>query len=208
MAKRKSRMGRDAHTGQFKPVTRGTRHTVDLPPGTDATVIVTPPAAVQQSVPVLRADPRERPSWIVKDGRAHRPPRLGHPIHNKAQVVQHLGVLIAAFEEVEGFDPRRRHNGPTPALWIDDADYLQDVQSLLSELRRLNDFLSRPADQAKAEQAASLVVGATTKFVESYAGALGKGAAALTVGAAVTLLLNIGVDKGIIELIWGQLKGK
>jgi hypothetical protein len=83
-------------------------------------------------------------------------------------------VLIAAFEEVEGFDPRRGHNGPSPALWIDDADYLQDVKSFLGELRRLNDFLSRPVDNAKAEQAASLVARATTKFVESYAGHWGR----------------------------------
>jgi hypothetical protein len=82
------------------------------------------------------------------------------------------------------------------------------VKSLLHELRRLNGFLSRPADNAKAEQAASLVARATTKFVESYVGALGKGAAALTVGAAATLLHNIGVGKEIIEPIWGQLKGE
>jgi hypothetical protein len=189
------------------PVTRETRHVVDLPTGTDATIIVEQPVPLQQRVPVLRADPHEKPSWPVKDGRARRlvPPR--HPIRNKAQVTQHLGVLIAAFEEVEGFDPRRGHNGPSPALWIDDADYLQDVKSFLGELRRLNDFLSRPADNAKAEQAASLVARATTKFVESYAGALGKGAAALAVGAAATLLYNIGGGKEIVEPIWGQLKG-
>lgn len=158
--------------------------------------------------PVLRADPSDRPTWIVKDGRAYRPPRVGQPIRNKAQTIQYLGVLIAAFEEVDGFDPSRRHNGTPPALWIEGAEYLQDVKALLGELRRLNDFLSRPRDQAKAEQSASLVVRVTTKFVESYAGALGKGAAALTVGAAATLLLNIGVDKGMIEPIWAQLKGK
>lgn len=84
--------------------------------------------------------------------------------------------------------PKRLANGIA-------AVHLQDVRSLLSELRRLNDFLSRPADNAKAERAASLAVSATTKFVESYAGTLGKGAAALTVGAAATLLLNIGVTK-------------
>jgi hypothetical protein len=54
-----------------------------------------------------------------------------------------------------------------------------------------------------------LVVRATTKFVESYAGALGKGAAALTAGAAGALLYHIGVGKEIIEPIWAQLtKGK
>jgi hypothetical protein len=49
-----------------------------------------------------------------------------------------------------------------------------------------------------------LVARATTKFVESYAGALGKGAAAFAVGAAATLLYNIGVGKEIVEPIWGQ----
>jgi hypothetical protein len=56
-------------------------------------------------------------------------------------------VLIAAFEEVEGFEPLRRHNRPPPALWMDDESYFQDVNALLGELRRLNDLLSRPEDQ-------------------------------------------------------------
>jgi hypothetical protein len=208
MAKLKRGIGRAKRAGKLMSVGRETSRVVDLPPGRDAVIVVSPPAPPQQHFRALRADPHDRPTWVVKNGRAYRPPRLGQPIRDKTQTIQHLAVLIAVFEELEGFDPRRRHNGTPPALWVDDEDYLRDVKSLLSELRRLNDFLSRPADNAKAEQAASLVVRATTKFVESYAGALGKGAAALTIGAAGALLYHVGVGKEVIEPIWRQLKGK
>jgi hypothetical protein len=120
-----------------------------------------------------------------------------------------LTVLLAALEEVEEFDPLRLGNQPPPALWIDSPSYLGDLKSLHVELRELRTLLMD--DKAgKKTQAGKRVIGtvaaATTKFIDSYAGALGKGAAALTIGAAGALLFHIGVSKDILGSMWDHLK--
>jgi len=131
---------------------------------------------------------------------------------DREQVLHYLHVLITAFEEVEGFNPARHHNRTRPALWIDDANYVADVRSLLTELRKLNDLLNiliaKPAlkSESEAQKAVGVVATGTKKFVESYADALGKGAAALTIGAAGALLYHFGVSKAVLDPIWTQLK--
>jgi hypothetical protein len=43
-------------------------------------------------------------------------------------------------------------------------------------------------------------------FLVSYTGALGKGAAALTIASVVALLYKSGVSKELIDAIWEHLK--
>jgi hypothetical protein len=129
-------------------------------------------------------------------------------IRNKVEVLRQLAVLVTAFEEVEAYNPNRHHNQPPPALWINDPSYLQDVRSLLDEMRQLNDLLrqAHAKETPKMEKAAGIVSIGTRKFVESYCDVLGKGAAALTIGAAATLLVNVGVPKDVIADLWSHLK--
>jgi hypothetical protein len=112
-------------------------------------------------------------------------------------VLHHLTALVAAFEEVDDYDPARHHNQPPPALWINNETYFQDVKSELRELHSLLRTITakEPATVQKAEKAGGLVATATKKFVEEYAGAMGKAAAALTIGAAGALRYHVGVGK-------------
>jgi hypothetical protein len=130
-------------------------------------------------------------------------------VQNRVQALRHLTVLLAAFEEVEGFDPLRLRNQPPPALWIDDTSYLNDMKSLLVELRELRALLldDKAGHKTQAgKRVIATVVVAATRFIESYADGLGKGAAALTIGAAGALLFHIGVGKDVLGSIWDHLR--
>ena len=128
-----------------------------------------------------------------------------------------MNVLIAAFEEVEGYDPARHHNQAPPALWLDNRTYLADVKDLLGELRELNKALRDIAnkDEEPPKPAARKINGALgvlatggKKFVESYADLLGKGAAALTIGAVAGFVASAGLPKELVDAIWQHFKPK
>jgi hypothetical protein len=142
---------------------------------------------------------------------------VGTPAWKRPEVFHSLGVLIAAFEEVEGYDPQRHHNQPTPALWSGNQAYQADVKALLGELRALNAALlelagkdKEPAKPVVRKVDAALAVLATggKKFVESYADLLGKGAAALTIGAMAGFVANAGLSKELVDAIWAHFKPK
>jgi hypothetical protein len=125
------------------------------------------------------------------------------------QAIQQLTALVTALEEAAEYDPVRHHNQPPPALWISSLEYTADQISLLNELRRLNDYLQNAAkvDKPKdVEKSVSFAVVAGKKFVEEYAGVMGKGAAALTICGVAGLFVSLGVDKGTVETIWNLLK--
>jgi hypothetical protein len=126
-------------------------------------------------------------------------------------------VLIAAFEEVEGYDPARHHNHAPPALWLNNRTYQADVRALLGELRELNKTLRdiaskdgeppKPAAQ-KINQTMAVLATGGKKFVESYADMLGKGAAALTIGAVAGFVVSAGLPKELVDAIWQHFKPK
>lgn len=104
-----------------------------------------------------------------------------------------------------------------PTLWLDNRAYLTNVKNLLGELRELNKALRKLADKdeepskpiAKKIDSTPAVLGAGgKKFVESYADLLGKGAAALTIGAIAGFCASAGLPKDIVDAIWGHLKGR
>jgi hypothetical protein len=117
-------------------------------------------------------------------------------------------VLVEALEEADQFDPLRLGNRPPPALWLDQADYLRDVKVLLTELlRRLRELLQDGQTKgAAAKKKIGLVASATMKFIEGYADTLGKGAAALTIGAAGALLFHVGHGTDVLAPLWDRLK--
>ncbi|MCW5733710.1 MAG: hypothetical protein KIS73_06280 [Enhydrobacter sp.] len=155
---------------------------------------------------------------IARSGEEYERPPLDSffpPPWKRSEVFRTLGVLIAAFEDVEGYDPRRHHNQPPPALWINDRGFRSDLSALLHELRELNSLLRKLAErdgpvpkpiQKKAQVAIELAGAGTKKFVESYCDMLGKGTAALTIGAAAMFLASVGLPKELVDTIWGHLR--
>jgi hypothetical protein len=128
-------------------------------------------------------------------------------IANKAEVLRYSRIIIAALEEALQYDPRRHHNQPPSSLRIDNADYFEDVRLLVKELKELNALLrDRPLHSPKPRSSIQKLSKHLDKFLSSYASALGKGAAALTIGSIGALLLNAGVGKDILDTIWGHLK--
>jgi len=141
----------------------------------------------------------------------------GTPAWKRPEVFHSLEVLIAAFEEVEGYDPQRHHNQPPPALWLSNSAYQADVKDLLEELRELNSLLRELAGKdkdlpkpvvRKVDAALAVLATAGKKFVESYADLLGKGAAALTIGALAGFVASAGLSKELVDAIWAHFKPK
>jgi hypothetical protein len=124
---------------------------------------------------------------------------------NRTQIILYSTAIITALEEALGYDPIRHHNRPPPDLYIPDDKYLNEIRSLVEELKRLNDLLDAQKLRASRRQVKSLVK-YFDSFLSAYAGALGKGAAALTGASIVALLYKAGVGKDILDAIWGHLK--
>src|SRR5690349_3361673 len=95
-------------------------------------------AGVEPEAPEPNAIPVEPGFWTDA---------IGTPVWKRPEVFRSLEVLIAAFEEVEGYDPARHHNQAPPALWLDNRTYLADVKDLLGELRELNKALRKIAGE-------------------------------------------------------------
>ena len=51
-----------------------------------------------------------------------------------------------------------------------------------------------------------MAAAATVKFIDGYAETLGKGAAALTIGAAGALLFHLGIKKTVLAQLWERLR--
>ncbi|HQS18649.1 hypothetical protein [Reyranella sp.] len=121
---------------------------------------------------------------------------------------QHLATLVIALEEAAEYDNLRHHNQPPPALWVGRSEYESDTKILLAEFSKLREFLNRQPKAVPAREldsGSSIAVIAAKKFIESYAGAMGKGAAALTIAATAGLFIALGVDKGTVQTIWNLL---
>lgn len=128
-------------------------------------------------------------------------------LRERKELIAYSEVIIASLQEVLDYDPVRHHNRPTPALYIDDADYLQEVRSLVAELQILNKaFEARQKRKTATRQQVVHLAKHLDVFLGTYAKAMGKGAAALTTGAIAAWLYHAGVGKDLIDTIWGHLK--
>jgi hypothetical protein len=160
--------------------------------------------ASKAGIPVFKTIPY---SGRVAKGRASAP---RHTVfRNRTQALLHVAVLLEALEEVADFDPLRLGNRPPPALWVDQPVYRNDVRSLVVQLRALQQVL-QGAKTSPQGSAAKKVIGvaaaATVKFLDGYAETLGKGAAALTIGAAGALLFHLGIEKALLAQLWERLR--
>lgn len=129
-------------------------------------------------------------------------------IENRVEIVRYSTAIITALQEALDYKIERHHNLPPPALRLDDQNYLIEVRNLVAELRRLNSLLETPT-KLSAKAARQKVGGIGKhfdKFLGSYANALGKGAAGLTIMAAVGLLYQAGVSSEVINALWQHLK--
>jgi hypothetical protein len=127
-------------------------------------------------------------------------------VRNRLQIISYSRVIVFALEETLRYDSRR-HNHPPPDLWLDDTAYLEELRNLVAELRRLNSLLEQtnpPSDVAK--ERLTKLNDHFHKFLEGYSEALGKGAAALTIGSMAALLYHAGFGKDILDSIWGHIK--
>ena len=160
-----------------------------------------PAKAPKAGIPVFRTV-----AFSERAGRSKMAPQKPL-VRNRAQAILHVRVLVEALEEADQFDPLRLGNQPPPALWLDQPDFLRDAKSLLAELRQLRELLQEGQTKGTvAKRTIGLVASATTKFIEGYADALGKGAAALTIDAAGALLFNIGLGTDVLAPLWDRLR--
>jgi hypothetical protein len=149
------------------------------------------PSAMDRLKKILEAEKKPKP-LTAKDRR---------------QVIYLSRAIIEALQEALDYDPIRNHNQPPPPLRLDDAKYLREIRTLIAELRRLNELLAKPSTSVKRRVGKASKIGEHfNEFFKSYAGALGKGAAGLTIGAAAALLLQTGVAQPLIDSIWKHWK--
>jgi hypothetical protein len=161
------------------------------------------PRKAKAGIPVFRT------IVVPERASAGRPPKRTPKalVRHRLQALLHVTALLEALEEVNEFDPLRRGNRPPPALWVDRADYLSDAKSLLAELRRLRELLQDGQTKGKAvKKTIGIVASVTTKFIEGYADALGKGAAALTIGATGALLFQMGLGTDVLGPLLNRLR--
>jgi Arc/MetJ-type ribon-helix-helix transcriptional regulator len=140
-------------------------------------------------------------------GRAVANLGTGIVIQNREELISYSRILIDALQEALDYDTLRQHNRPPPDLRLDDNEYLNELRKLVAELQKLN-VLLEAMKPARAKTAATKVGKHFDKFFESYASALGKGAAGLTIGAVAVLLAKAGVAQPLIDAIWRHLDSK
>ena len=203
--------GRNASSGKFMRARRETPPHMysaadgveTVPPSVNAAVVIPKPAPPQSPTPVLRSElasgqpPDPDPAFVsgpvvVSDRLEVRAGGATLAVHRQVALIQ-LSSLIAAFQEVGDYEPRRHHNTPRPALWLNDKDYLGDVKALLHQLRRLNDLLEGHADRAKVERSGSIVASLADKVCHSAADVIGKGLGAVVLGSIALVLVELGV---------------
>lgn len=171
-----------------------------------------PPSPVERQRGLLEAafegqhNPK-RDTRTEKPRRSRRPPpiKVG-AIRNRGQLLLYSKTLIAALQDALEYDSGRHHNQPIPELRLDDPQYLQELRNLVAELKRLNDLLEKNQPRIAPQAVIMDLTKKLDKLLDSYVGALGKGAAALTVAVIAALLYEAGVGKEMIDHIWGHLK--
>jgi hypothetical protein len=110
----------------------------------------------------------------------------------RAEIIGYTRIIVTALDEVLDYERVKRRNAPPPILWIDDREYIKDVNALISEINRLNKLLEEGKRVPKKHQIN--LVHHANRFLDTYVKYLAAGSAALTVGAFATVLSHLGLD--------------
>jgi hypothetical protein len=140
-------------------------------------------------------------------------------IRSKKQTMLQVTVILDALQQTIDFDPVRHHNQPPPPLRIENPEYLTELRNLVEQLRRLNETLGAtkqtrsgaPAVSAKdVTKPAIDSRKAISKFVNNYAGTLGKtlgyGSGALVLGGLASLLYQLGLPDDVFATILKKIR--
>jgi hypothetical protein len=148
----------------------------------------------------------------TKGGR-QRPYKIKQKVifRSKTQIIRHSQIIIAAVNETLSYDPIRYHNLSPPDLWLNDADYREELRNLVGELRRLNALLENSTTKVSSKKdAVAGVASFARRFIKTYSDSFsrtaGKGSWYLLVGAIVALLYEAGVGQDIISDILAAIK--
>lgn len=151
----------------------------------------------------LGTGPQPPNSAIEQVARDLRTSPIARPFDRTVLTFQ-VHALIAAFEEIEAYDPKRHHNsGKAPALWSDDPDFRNDIKAVLSELRRLNDLLEagkEPSPTAARKIGKALTSGASITY-KAACGTIGAGLGLVILGSFAEILSQLGLRAELNQIL-------
>lgn len=140
-------------------------------------------------------------------------------VRNKKQTLLQVTVILDALQQAIDFDPMRHHNQPPPPLRIENPEYLSELRNLVEQLRRLNEILAATGPLRSGAPSASVkdvtkpaidTRKAVSKFVNNYAGTLGKtlgyGSGVLVLGGLATLLYQLGLPDDVFTTILRKIR--
>jgi hypothetical protein len=158
--------------------------------------------------PVLET-PKQEPKKKEPPSTTPKPPKiLGFSQIHRAQIILFSKIVITSLEDAINYDPKRHHNRPPPDLRIDSEGYLQELRSLVTELKRLNALLESMKYKNEKRRAVIALSKHVNTFLDKYARVLGTGTAGLTVAALAGLLLQIGVGPEVVQQVLSHFKFK
>ncbi|WP_316178104.1 MULTISPECIES: helix-turn-helix transcriptional regulator [unclassified Bradyrhizobium] len=127
-------------------------------------------------------------------------------IRNKRQLLFYSKIVIYALEDALQSVSHRHHNHPPSELIIEDASYLDELRTLVSELKRLNDLLEAKRTKPNAAKKPTVEVKKhLNTFLSKWAATIGVGAGIMTVGAMTALLHQLGASDAIFDQIQKRL---
>jgi hypothetical protein len=127
------------------------------------------------------------------------------PVDRQSVMLQ-SNALIIAIEDALSYDPGRHHN-QYPLLRIEDERYLTDLRKILTELKRLNQFLEQMQTPSAATSSLSRQLAKNfQKFADNYIPLLAKGTAALTIASMAALLAHLGVGSEELDKVASALR--
>ncbi len=112
---------------------------------------------------------------------------------NRKQIIERVGVLIAALQEAIDYDSLERPNVPPPALHVHNQNYMNDVRSLVKELKRLNDLLEKGATTSRSSAVAKATAAYLVKFANTGMPLLSYGTHGMLLYVIADLLEKMGL---------------
>jgi transcriptional regulator with XRE-family HTH domain len=153
--------------------------------------------ALQVDVSALRGETRLNvPTAVSKSG----------TIRNRRQVIFYSKLVIFSLEDALGSIDNRHHNNPPSDLIVDDAAYIEQLRTLVFELKRLNDLLENQTTTQRITK--KPIIDAKkhlNNFLSRWAGTVGVGTGIMTLGAMAALLHQLGASDIIFEQLQKRL---